>query len=75
MFVGCGDRLVSARCHGIPLTLAKLRKAKSVEFIRVWKDSFIPMRGTGRGGDKRACGNSHAVGKCERAPRETGHGN
>jgi hypothetical protein len=73
MFVGCGDRLVSARC--IPLTLAKLRKAKSVEFIRVWKDSFFPMSGPGRDGDKRACGNSHTVGKCERAHRETGQGN
>jgi hypothetical protein len=75
MFVGRGDRLVSVRCHGIPLTLAKLRKAKSVEFIRVWKGSFIRMSGTGRDGDKCACGNSHSVEKCERAHREMSHGN
>ena len=32
------------------------------------------MSGIGRDGDKCACGNSHTVGKCERAQRNTPHG-
>ena len=63
---------VETRC--IPLTLTKLCTAKSVEFIHVWKFSFIHMSGTAWDGDKCACGNSHTVGNFERANRETGHG-
>ena len=70
IFVGCGRRLMPA-CHAIAFSLAKLRKAKSVKFIGVWIDSFICMDGTGRVGDKCACGNSHTIGKCERAQRQT----
>jgi hypothetical protein len=33
------------------------------------------VSGTRRDGDGRACGNRHTVGKCERAQRETAHGN
>ena len=73
MFGRRGDRLISA-CRGIPFTLAKLRKAKSVEFIGVWIVSLICMSSTGREGDKCACGNSHTVGKCERAQRKAGRG-
>lgn len=56
------------------LDFAKLRKTKSVEFIGVRIVTFICMSGTRRDGDDRARGNSHAVGKCERAHHETGHG-
>jgi hypothetical protein len=73
MFSGRGHRLMSAR-QGIPFALAELRKAKAVEFIGVWIDSFICVSGTCRNGDKCACGNSHAIGKCERAQCETAHG-
>jgi hypothetical protein len=58
-------------CDGIPIALAELRKAKAVEFIGVWEGSFVSMSGTGRDGDERACGNSHAIGKCEWLQRET----
>ena len=60
-------------CRITPFALAELRKAKTVKFIGVRIDSFISMGGTGRNGDECACGNSHTVGKCERAQRETGH--
>ena len=74
MFTGRRDHLISAR-RRIPFTLSKLRKAKSVKFIGVGIDSLISISYTGWDGDKCACGNSHAVGKCEWAQRETGHGN
>ena len=74
MFVGGTDRLISAR-RFITFALAELCKPKSVEYIRVWIVSFIPMSGTRRHGDERACGNGHTVGKCERAQRETSRGN
>ena len=32
------------------------------------------MSGIDRDGDKSACGNSHAVGKCERPQRKAPHG-
>ena len=54
--------------------LAKLHKAKSVKFVGVCIDSSILMSGTGRDADKCACRNGHTVGKCERAQRETVHG-
>ena len=72
IFAGRGDRLMLAR-HGFSFTLAKPRKAKSVEFIGVWIDSFVCMSSTGRNGDKCAWGNGHAIGKCERAPYKTGY--
>jgi hypothetical protein len=62
-------------CHAIPFALAELRKAKSVKFIGVWVDSFVRMNGTCRDGYKCACGNCHAIGKCERAQRQTVEGN
>ncbi len=46
---------------------------KCGRLYRVRIDSFISMGGTGWEGDKCACGNSHTVGKCQRAQRETGH--
>ena len=58
-------------CHAIAFGFAELRKAKSVKFIGVWIDSFICLGGTGREGDKCACGNRHTIGKCERAQRQT----
>jgi hypothetical protein len=61
-------------CHGIPFTLAELRKAETVEFIGVWEGSFISMSGTGRDGDQGACGDSHAVGKRERPQYKAAHG-
>jgi hypothetical protein len=70
MLAGRGHRLMPAY-HSIPLTLAELRKAKSVKFIGIWIDSFVCMNGTGREGHKCACGNSHTIGKCERAQRQT----
>ena len=73
MFVGHGDGLISA-CRCIPLTLAKLRKARSVKFIRVRVNSFISMSGIGRDRDERSRGNSHTIGKCERALCATIHG-
>ena len=55
-------------CHSIPpLALAELRKAKSIEFVRILIISFIVMSGFRREGNEGACGNSHAIGKCERA--------
>jgi hypothetical protein len=74
MFAGRGGRLISAR-NFIPFTLAKLRKAKSIEFIGVWINFFIGMSGTGWDTDERACGNSHTVGKRERTQREAAHDN
>ena len=62
--------MVSAR-HCVPNILSKLREAKSIEFNGVWIVSFVSMNGTSRDGDKCACGNSHTIGKCERAQRET----
>ena len=63
-------------CHATAaLRLAELRKAKSVKLVGVWIDSFIHMNGTGWDGDQCACGNSHAIGKCERAQRQTEEGN
>ena len=56
------------------LNFAKLRKTKSIEFIGVGIAPFICMSGTPGDGDDRARGNRHAVGKCERTQRETGHG-
>ena len=56
------------------LNFAKLRKTKSIEFIGVGIVPFICMSGTPGDGDDRARGNRHAVGKCERTQRETGHG-
>jgi len=73
MFVACEDRLMSAR-HCVPLTLAQLRKAKSVKYIRVWIDALIRLNGARRHGDKCACGNRHTIGKCERVQREAAHG-
>ena len=58
----------------MPLDFAKLRKTKSVEFIGVRIVPFVCMSGARRDGDDRARGNRHAVGKCKRAQRETGHG-
>jgi hypothetical protein len=58
-------------CHVNSLRITELRKAKSVKFIGVWIDSFICISGTGRDGDNCACGNSHAIGKCEWAQRQT----
>jgi hypothetical protein len=65
---------MSAR-RSIPFALTELRKAKAVEFVRVWIDPFISMSGTDRERDECACGNGDAIGKCERAQRETGHSN
>ena len=73
MFVGNGDRLISTG-RRIFLALAKLRKAESVEFFRISITSLISLSGSGRDGDKRAGGNSHAIGECEWAQRETAHG-
>ena len=73
MFGRRGDCLISA-CCGIPFTLAKFRKAKSVEFIRIGIVSLICMSSTGREGDKCARGNRHTVGKRERAQRKAAHG-
>jgi hypothetical protein len=73
MVVGHGDRLVSAG-RRICLALAKLRKAESVECVRVWKGSPVSLSGGGRDGDKCAGGNSDAIGECEWAQRETAHG-
>jgi hypothetical protein len=61
-------------CHSVPFTLAELRKAETVEFIGVWEGSFISMSGTGWDGDECACGDSHAIGKCERPQCKTAHG-
>ena len=72
MFAGRGHRLMSAR-HFIVFTLTKFRKAKSVKFIGVWIDAFVSVSGIGRDGDKCACGNSHTIGKCERAQCKTDH--
>ena len=55
-------------------SLEELHKAKSVKFIGIWIDFFICMDGTGREGDKCACGNSYTIGKCERAQRQTVEG-
>ena len=74
MLARWGDRLITAR-HCVPDILAKLREAKSVEFNGVWIVSFVSMSGTSWDGDKCACGNSHTIGKCERAQRETVHCN
>ena len=60
-------------CHAIPFASAELRKAKSVKFIGVGIDSFVCVSGTGGDGDERACGNSHAIGKCERTQCKTAH--
>lgn len=73
MFAGSGHGLISVR-HRILFTLVELRKAKAVEFIGVRVDSFICVNGTGRDGNKCARRNSHAIGKCKWAQRETGHG-
>ena len=74
MFAGSGHRLISAR-HFIPFVFAKFPKAESVKFIGIWINFFICMGGTGRDGDKCACGNSHTIGKRERAQREAAHDN
>jgi hypothetical protein len=74
MLTGRRHSLVST-CHIITFTLAELRKAKSVKFIRVWIGFFISMGGTGRNGDECACGDSHTIGKCKWLQGETGHGN
>ncbi len=65
--------MISA-CGRVPFTFAELRKAKSVESIGIMIDSFIPMSAIGRYGDECTCGNSHTIGKCERAQRKTSHG-
>ena len=62
-------------CYTIPFTLAELRKAKPVKVVGVRIDLFVSMGGTGWYGDKCACGNSHAIGKCEWAQSETAHDN
>ena len=55
-------------CHSIAVALAaELRKAKSIEFVRILKVSFIVMSGSRGEGNEGACGNGHAIGKCERA--------
>jgi hypothetical protein len=70
IFAGRGRRLMLA-CHAIAFSLAELRKAKSVKFIGICIDFFICLGGTGREGDKCACGNSYTIGKRERAQRQT----
>ncbi len=67
------ESLTSVLCF-IPFALTIFRKPKSVEYIWVREDSFVSMSGTRRNGDFCACGNSHTVGKCERAQHETAHG-
>ena len=74
MFAGSGHRLIPAR-HFILIVVAKFPKAESVKFIGVWINFFICMSGTGWDGDKCACGNSHTIGKRERAQREAAHDN
>jgi hypothetical protein len=73
MFARCRDHLVSVY-RGIPFTFTKLRKAKSVKLLGVRIDSLVAMYGTGWDGDECACGNSHTIGKCEGAQRETDQG-
>src|SRR6266850_1494938 len=70
----CRNHLMSS-CRIIPFTLAELRKAKPVKFVGVPINSFISMSGAGWHGDKCACGNSYAIGKCEWAQSETAHDN
>src|SRR5712671_7206520 len=59
--------------RGITLALAQLRKTKPVKFLSVRKDSFVLVSSTRWNGDECACGDSHAIGKRERAQRETAH--
>ena len=61
--------------HSIPFALAELREAKSIEFARILETFFIAMGSFGWEGNEGACGNSHAIGKCERAQREAGRDN
>jgi hypothetical protein len=72
MFGGRGNRLMSAR-NSISFALAEFHKAKSVKFVGVGIYIFICVSGTGRDRDECACGNSHAIGKCERAQCKTAH--
>ena len=76
VFARCRDHLVSTchiTCRIAPFTLAELRKAKAVKFVGIRVYAFIFMDSTGWDGDKCTCGNSHTVGKCERAQHETVH--
>ena len=57
----------------IPFTLAELCKAKSIKFVRIFKDPFICMSSPEWEGDESACGDSDTIGKCERTQHETGH--
>ncbi len=71
--MGYGDRLIYV-LRFIPFALTELLKPKSIEHIRVCEDSFVSMNSTRRNGDLCACGNYHAVGKCEWAQHETAQG-
>jgi hypothetical protein len=69
LLAGRRDCLVS-RGDGTPFALAELRKTKAIKFVRIRKCSFVCMSSTRRDGDERACGNGHAIGKCEWSQRE-----
>ena len=71
---GSRDQSVSI-CDGIPLTLAELRKAKSVKLVRILIECFVCMSGFGREGNEGACRNGYAIGKRKWAQRETSRGN
>src|SRR6266851_3210920 len=70
----CRDNLVSTS-HSIAFTLPELRKPKSIKFVGVFIDSFVCVSGAGWDGNVGACGNRHAIRKCEWAQHETGHDN
>ena len=72
LFARCRNSSVSTYRVVTP-ALAQLRKTKAVKFLRVQKVSFVLVSSTRWNGDKCACGNSHAIGKRERAQRETVH--